>query len=197
MNRDELPAGREPEEDFANRIAAPLRAPERPGPGFEARVMELILAESRKYPAARRPWWRRSLVVRMSPLGGLAMAAGFAGLVILGTLVATGRFDREREALAAAPSRSEQLVRFAVRAPGANQVSLVGTFNRWEKDATLLSAMTADGVWTISLRLPPGRHEYAFIVDGKRWVIDPLAATITDDFGTETSVIRVRGSSES
>lgn len=197
MNRDELPAGREPEDDFANRIAAPLRAPERPGPGFEARVMELILWETRKHPPARRPWWRRPRVVRISPLGGLAMAAGFAGLVILATLVATAGVDREREASAAAPSRSEQVVRFAVRAPGANQVSLVGTFNGWEKDATLLSAMTADGVWTISLRLPPGRHEYAFIVDGKRWIIDPLAATITDDFGTETSVIRVRGSSES
>ncbi len=196
MNRDELPAGREPEEHFAHRIAAPLRAPERPGPGFEARVMELIRSESRKYPAARRPWWRRPLVVRLSPLGGLALAAGFAGLVVLGTLVATGRFHRDPAALAAAP-RTEQLVRFAVRAPGANQVALVGTFNGWEKDATLLSAMTADGVWTISLRLPPGRHEYAFIVDGKRWVIDPLAATISDDFGTETSVIRVRGGSES
>jgi hypothetical protein len=39
--------------------------------------------------------------------------------------------------------------------------------------------------------LTPGRHEYAFIVNGTRWVADPLAVKTSDDFGTESSVIRV------
>jgi hypothetical protein len=39
--------------------------------------------------------------------------------------------------------------------------------------------------------LTPGRHEYAFIVNGSRWVADPLAVKSSDDFGTESSVIRV------
>jgi hypothetical protein len=49
----------------------------------------------------------------------------------------------------------------------------------------------------VSVALTPGRHEYAFIVDGKRWVIDPLAVKSSDDFGTESSVIRVGSDAKS
>jgi hypothetical protein len=39
--------------------------------------------------------------------------------------------------------------------------------------------------------LPAGRHEYAFLVDGERWVTDPSAATQRDEFGQESSVVRI------
>jgi len=34
-------------------------------------------------------------------------------------------------------------------------------------------------------------REYAFIVDGTRWIADPLATKSSDDFDTESSVIQV------
>jgi hypothetical protein len=39
--------------------------------------------------------------------------------------------------------------------------------------------------------MPPGRHEYAFIVDGKRWTADPFAPPRSDEFDTSSSVIVV------
>jgi hypothetical protein len=42
------------------------------------------------------------------------------------------------------------------------------------------------------VRLPAGRHEYAFLVDGERWVADPNApSSIEDEFGVESSVVTV------
>ena len=46
-------------------------------------------------------------------------------------------------------------------------------------------------MWTASVHVTPGRHEYAFIVDGERWVADPYAATVSDEFGTSSSVLHV------
>jgi hypothetical protein len=39
-----------------------------------------------------------------------------------------------------------------------------------------------------------GSHQYAFVIDGTKWVADPAAGTsVTDDFGTTTSVLTVGG----
>ena len=76
-------------------------------------------------------------------------------------------------------------------------MALVGDFNGWAKSATELTASEVAGVWTITLPLPPGRHQYAFLIDGEQWVIDPTAIIVRDDFGTETSVVTVSGSGTS
>jgi 1,4-alpha-glucan branching enzyme len=39
--------------------------------------------------------------------------------------------------------------------------------------------------------LEAGRHEYAFVVDGEKWSPDPFAPAITDEFGTESSIVRI------
>jgi 1,4-alpha-glucan branching enzyme len=92
----------------------------------------------------------------------------------------------------AAPARDTvELVRFVFVDSGAASVALVGDFNGWTRGATELKRSGAPGVWTASVALTPGRHEYAFIINGKRWVADPLAVKSSDDFGTESSVIRV------
>jgi hypothetical protein len=42
------------------------------------------------------------------------------------------------------------------------------------------------------VELPEGRHEYIFLVDGKRWVTDPRGASHRPDgFGQVNTVIRV------
>jgi hypothetical protein len=83
------------------------------------------------------------------------------------------------------------VVRFSLRAPEAHKVAIVGDFNGWGKDRTLLSEIGGDGIWRITLRLRPGTYQYAFLVDGKRWVPDPGALRKPDGFGGHNSVIKL------
>jgi hypothetical protein len=80
-------------------------------------------------------------------------------------------------------------VRFVLVAPDAKAVSLAGTFNQWDAHATPLVRAGATGVWTATLSLPAGQHQYAFVVDGQRWVPDPGAPTVDDGFGRRNSVL--------
>jgi len=69
-------------------------------------------------------------------------------------------------------------------------VSVAGTFNDWQADATSLKQQ-ADGLWTVELPLSPGTYEYLFVVDGC-WCPDTNAAeTSPNPFGTLNSVLRV------
>lgn len=187
---------------LAERLAAPLRAPERLPADFEERVMAIARQEGpARYPRhvpggrgarERGSWWLRRRPLAVSPLAGLAAAASFAGVVALGTLQAAARRapDAPPDARAAATRDTVHLVRF-VFVGEARRVALVGDFNDWSKDATPLEPAGRPGLWTASVALPPGRHEYAFIVDGRRWTADPLAMSHPDEFGTESSVLTV------
>ena len=86
-----------------------------------------------------------------------------------------------------------ETVRFALSAPNASRVALVGSFNEWNPIATPLVRDPATGTWMVSLRLPPGRHVYAFVVDGDV-TADPAAPRAADDdFGSANSVVLVTG----
>ena len=85
------------------------------------------------------------------------------------------------------------VVRFVFRDRDAHRVALVGDFNGWSKDATPLAPVSEPGAWAVSVTVPKGRHEYAFIIDGERWAPDPFAARVADEFGTESSVVTVGG----
>lgn len=62
-------------------------------------------------------------------------------------------------------------VEFRIRAPGASRVAIAGSFNGWDPFMTPLFE-TSSGVFSRTLRLPPGQHLYYFAVDGVR-VADP------------------------
>ncbi|MCA9669853.1 MAG: isoamylase early set domain-containing protein, partial [Myxococcales bacterium] len=80
--------------------------------------------------------------------------------------------------------------RFVLRAPSARRVALVGDFNGWKAQQTLLRDDNGDGTWSVTLRLSPGRYRYKFLVDGQRWVVDPDApASASDGFGGRNAVI--------
>jgi hypothetical protein len=90
---------------------------------------------------------------------------------------------------APAPTAALVTVRFVLVAPDAKQVSLAGTFNQWDAQVTPLVRTGATGVWTATLTLPAGQHQYAFVVDGVRWVPDPGAPAVDDGFGRRNSVL--------
>ena len=160
-------------------------------------------------------WLARPRPLSVSPLAGLAVAAGLVFMFAVGRRSA----EPSREAVvAAAPDTgaraldtgmalaargaagqavagdATQMVAFVLVAPGARQVSLVGDFNDWNAQATPLTPVKRGGVWTITVPLKPGRYNYNFVVDGTRWMPDPAApAAPGDDFGTPASIVTVAG----
>ena len=75
----------------------------------------------------------------------------------------------------------------------ANSVNLAGEFNSWSTSADPLTK-GADGVWTITKKLAPGRYAYKFVIDGTNWKEDPTAKETTDDgFGGKNAVVVVGG----
>src|SRR3990172_4978283 len=60
-------------------------------------------------------------------------------------------------------------------APNATRVSVVGDFNSWDAAAAPMRRVGKDGPWTATVLARPGRHVYAFLVDGAPPVADPPA----------------------
>ena len=164
-----------------------LRATEILAPDFEARLMAKARAAlaSREATRPRRGWWLTGRVYVASPLATFAMAAGIALVAAVSTLAVA----RDPAIVTSHPDTVE-FVRFVLVDSTARSVSIVGDFNEWRADRTPLVA-PKPGVWSVSLPLSPGRHEYAFIVDGKRWVVDPASIPSSDEFGTESSILLV------
>jgi hypothetical protein len=183
---------------FAERIAKPLRTPEHADRTFEARVMSTVHSSARDREhghAAARGWWLRPRTVQVTPLGALALAAALSAIV-LGSASMLGRMTHP--GVSAAPqivSRDTvHVVRFVLVDSNARQVSIVGAFNGWQKIMTVLHPTATSGVWSTSIPLAAGRHEYAFIVsdaNGEHWIADPLSEPVHDDYDTESSVVFV------
>ena len=83
-------------------------------------------------------------------------------------------------------------VRFSVSAPSAKQVSLVGDFNRWNPAAVPMRRGSSD-VWVVDVRLEPGRHVFAFSIDGAIRADSAAPRAVEDDFGVPGSVVVVSG----
>jgi 1,4-alpha-glucan branching enzyme len=72
-------------------------------------------------------------------------------------------------------------------------VNLAGEFNGWNTSADPMKKQ-ADGSWTLTKKLEPGRYMYKFVVDGTNWKEDPTAKETTDDgYGGKNSVVVVGG----
>jgi 1,4-alpha-glucan branching enzyme len=91
---------------------------------------------------------------------------------------------------AQAPARAGTT--FRLEAPQAAQVFIVGCFNGWDPMANPLKR-DEEGIWSCTLSIEPGEHEYRFVVDGVWW--DDPANTLRrwNEFGTENCVLVVHG----
>lgn len=194
----------ERDDAFAARVAAPLRHDEPIDPTLRERVLSTIRAgeprELRPVTSRRRSQRQRSI----APVWiGLAAAACLAGAAFVGGVVArSGATQGARAGVASTTPQSTHadtvwMVKFVFVAPDAKRVALVGDFNAWDGDAVHLSRAKGPGVWTTTVALPAGRHEYAFLVDGVRWAADPNATSmVRDEFGVQSSVVVVDTSSQ-
>jgi len=75
----------------------------------------------------------------------------------------------------------------------AEEVALVGDFNGWDENATPMVRRAGNTTWSARVPLPPGRHIYAFVVDGRRWLVDPLAPQVPDAGYGPTNALIVDG----
>jgi hypothetical protein len=77
---------------------------------------------------------------------------------------------------------------FRLLAPAAREVFLGGSFNGFNGTETPL-VRGKEGIWEITVSLPPGRHTYKFKVDGE-WLLDPTNPDKTPE-PRESSLIDV------
>jgi len=184
--------GLEPaEQDSADallRAAAAYRdALGEPDPGLDRRVMGAVRSRAPHEP--RAGLWGRLARARVRPVW-IPLAAAAAALTVW--------FAGPRRSAPVAPAqpavafgRDTVFVRFELAAPLAHSASVAGSFNAWDPGA-LPMARGASGVWTVTIPLPVGEHQYQFVVDGARWEPDPSAhAQVDDGFGGTNSVIVV------
>jgi hypothetical protein len=160
---------------------------------------------------AGRGGWRRRFVVSLPVAIGYALAATVAGFLIRGAMPRSGSevatvTGQGTEAatdagvpmtqVAGLTNRESQeapvSVQFVLEAQRATRVALVGDFNAWDEASMPLVRDSVTGVWSTVVKVIPGRHVYAFVVDGEQWTLDPRAPKTRDaDYGTEQSVIVV------
>ncbi len=82
-----------------------------------------------------------------------------------------------------------QEVEFALNVPEAREVHLAGSFNDWSTRSLPLKK-DRDGMWKVKVRLPKGRHEYKYFIDGK-WHQNMSCSIVPNTFGTNNCVVAV------
>lgn len=161
----------------------------RPAPDLTGAVMSQI-GELEPLPAPRQQglfgrlaawlWMPRELSIR--PAYALGAAAIVALLIVMPFTrppVSVPAVDFAEDVVDA-----QVFVQFRLDAP-ASRVQLAGSFTNWEPRYEL--RQSAPGIWTITVPLTEGVHDYAFVLDGRRWVADPHAPQIGDGFGGTNS----------
>jgi hypothetical protein len=117
-------------------------------------------------------WQPRPISLRPA----LVMAAAVALLLLRGLFTPAAPVPREVR---------DVFVQFRLDAPDAERVELAGDFTDWQPGYALYE--TAPGVWSRMVSLQAGVYDYAFVIDGVRWVPDPLAPQVDDGFGGRNS----------
>lgn len=187
----------------ARRVEAALEravaAADTRSPGLAANVMDSLPAGpprrrsslvSRLMGTVRRP-----TLLRPAAIAAFSLLVGF-GLGLWSATGTGGDPADEATAVAAEPgvaAPATVYVRFDVMVPDAEAVELAGSFSDWEPRYALTPS--GEDHWTVTVPLAPGVHDYLFVVDGSRQVLDPAAPQIADGFGSYNNRIALLASS--
>jgi hypothetical protein len=192
---------------FIDEIADELKRPVRFDSSFESRVMAALDPSTASIQQGRTstPWLLRPRPFFVSPLAGLAVAAGLAAVITMSVLRTTP--DTKMAAVPSHPDTALALPAVSQFIPvasapalyaapftyidrNAKSVAVVGSFNDWDATKGSLT-QSSDSVWSGNIMLAPGRYEYQLVVDGK-WIADPSAQQRSNsEFGTANSVLMV------
>jgi 1,4-alpha-glucan branching enzyme len=87
------------------------------------------------------------------------------------------------------PASDKKRVRFEIQAEKGSDVYVAGTFNEWNPRQHKLTCRK--GVYSTSIVLARGKHEYKFVVNGV-WCVDPECSEWTPNgLGSLNSVLVV------
>lgn len=189
---------------------AATRSPQ-PAPSFADRTMEAVEKEvvEQTSPQSRLSSWWQALTapivtVPLRPAYTLAvlLLIGMLGWITWPTVPPEGATissdgptasSTMQQASTSSGSQQETVwTRFIYTTDDAESVAVAGDFSQW--DPIPLSPRTVNGetVWTGLIPIPRGEHEYQFVIDGNRWVADPLAPVKRDDgFGAQNAVLKL------
>jgi hypothetical protein len=157
-----------------------------PAPAPPPDLTDAVMAALPEIAASHRGWWSRFAATRTLTLRYRPAALAAAGLLLVAVGLALWR------AAETEPASGPEPVTLHLVAPQARSVAVAGEFNDWRADTHMLERRSADGPWTITLELAPGRYQYVFVVDGDRWVTDPAALRYRPDgFGGRNAVLEL------
>lgn len=188
-----------PPPDLTDSVMARVRA----ASGREHAGATAASRERVSWPMRAAEWFWRPRTVRLRPawaLAGLAAATlalatfprGAPGPLESDDAAALTSSDGARTVQGTSPRDGGPdapvvYVRFRLDAAGASSVRLAGSFNGWQPNVQL--SELSPGHWSALVPLRPGVHDYAFVLDGERWVADPDAIPVRDGFGGVNSRI--------
>jgi len=93
--------------------------------------------------------------------------------------------------MASAPTAGRKRIKLECDADPGCKVFVAGTFNNWNPTRKPMKPAGDDGRYKAVLMLPPGEHEYKFVVNGD-WRIDGSNPQWTpNDVGSLNSVINI------
>ena len=138
-------------------------------------------------------WARSPKTITWTPFRVIPVAVAVLIVFMGAVLLSSGKKDHPPLLIGASESRTLP-VSFTLKLPPTHSVSVIGTFNQWRPQGFEMKWDKDRELWSITLTLPEGRHEYAFLIDGQRMVSDPEAHFYqADGFGNQNSVLILRG----
>jgi hypothetical protein len=152
----------------------------------EKRVVAADLAAARTRADRQRQVIAERSRPSLSPAGGSS-----AELETLRTELGElrKRYTEEHPDVKAVTATRTYTATFTYRGAPGVRVSLVGDFNGW--DPTALPLSKRGKTFAKRVNLPPGEHQYKFLVDGE-WHTDPAAEVqVPNGVGSLNSVVRV------
>ncbi len=129
-------------------------------------------------------------------IGASAVAAALLATVTIRNRTPAGEPAQNGDAARTSPIATTTPIaggiQFDLRLPkgSAANVSVVGDFNGWDAKATPMVKDAKSGEWSAKIVLLPGRHIYAYVVNGEKWIVDPLKPQIPDaGYGQANAVV--------
>lgn len=180
-----------------------------PPAGFAARTMAAIKADVQQEEtvASHRPNWLQRIrdvlttprAVTLRPAYALALAA----IVIVSVSLFRYQTASGPVATKTVPATSSNQVvqpvaevteivgaRFVYIDDNASSVAVAGDFSRWQPVPLQPQEVDGQRIWSAVIPLSKGEHQYMFVINGTKWVTDPLAPIQREDgFGHRNAVI--------
>ncbi|WP_052507261.1 isoamylase early set domain-containing protein [Desulfonatronovibrio magnus] len=175
----------------AARLVASLKY-QKPPDTLVSEVMNRIAPSTRVRKFSLLGWLFAPKPIRIAPIWPISGMVAAMMIVAAMAFSVSGTANLEHTLLhsgTAMYSEDTFHVFFSFENPDVESVSILGSFNDWNPAGHVMT-QSEDGTWTITIPLPQGSHEYAFLINNDQIIPDPDALLFKDDgFGSVNSMI--------